>query len=130
MRHMCARGNMKEVILTVCVETVEIGKIEQGLVDLFQIPRIVDVNLVQNHLGIRRDQRDIGFDLLCDSHVRRRANELEPVHLEIILAAQIHRGPPPGPALRPLPVIQIDSEEPYGDIPFHRAYLKYATLSP
>ncbi len=93
-----ARGDVHEVVLVIDAEVVAAGKVVQRAEHLLEVPGVAQGQAAHAHLGVGRDLGDVRGHGLCQLLVLRRVDELEAVHEQVLVTAEVDRGAPVLPA--------------------------------
>lgn len=116
LRHVRPGRDVHEVLLGIHVEWIVARELVQGGVDLREVPRIGNVERVQDDLRFRRHGSDVARHRGRESVRVRRMQEFEPVDDEVLLLAKRHRGTPALPPRQSLARgVHGDSEHSDGD---------------
>ena len=115
-----ARREVHDVVFRVDVERVGANEVVQPTVDLFEIPRVIEVDGVQMDLGLRGDECDVADDGIGERARLRLVDELEAIDEQVFVPTQIDGRTPRGPAIGPGGAIAIHAEDGKGDRAAHR----------
>ena len=96
---MRSRRHVHEVALVVGTERIRAGEVVERSVDLFEVPRVADAEIVHLHLGLRRHVADVGDDFAGEPAELRFAQELEPPDQEVVVPTEVDGRAPALPAV-------------------------------
>ena len=92
--------HVDEIVLLVRSERIRPREVVQGAVDLLEIPRVIQGERVETHLGFGRDRAEICDHLVGEPAELRLGQEFESSDEQVFLAAERDAWAPLGPAVR------------------------------
>ncbi len=124
-----AGRDVDPVLALVRAQRGALDPLEEGGVDPLEVPRVVEVELVQRDGGGRRDRAHVGGDHLGERAPGPPVQQLDPVDLHVV---PLHEGdgrPPPLPAAGAAPVEGGPEQADDGDRQAHATSRRHLILS-
>ena len=92
------------------------ANVVERLVDLLEVPRVLELDVVRPHLGLGRDRAHVAHDLAGERLEPLLEQQLEPVDHQVLVTADVHGRPPLLPAVPTLAHrVEGDAQKPDHD---------------
>ena len=105
--HVGAGRHVDVVLRPVLMEAGALGVVVELRVDLLEIPRVLQVDDVEDHTRLGRDGVDVAFDPLRERRVLRIEDEVQLVDRKIVLLDESDVGAPGVPAARTVAAVGV-----------------------
>jgi len=111
LRDVRAGSDVDEILLALDLKGIAATEVRQRAVDLFEIPRISELDDVPTHLRLRRDAADVAGHRFGQRRALPVVEELQPGDQQVVVLAERDGGTPALPALRTDAAVELGSEE-------------------
>ena len=109
-------GDVQQVLFVVGVERISAGEGEELFVDLLEVPRVFEFNLVEVDFGFGRERADVFADELGEFCFAAAVEQFEAVNEQVGLAADGDGGAPVFPTAGSAAEVELGSEESDDDL--------------
>src|SRR4051812_23885539 len=85
---MRARRDVNQVVLAAHIERIRAREVVERAVDGLEVPRVLELDVMTNHVRLRGSLRDVGADDVRDRVALPTVEQLEPIDEEILVLGQ------------------------------------------